>query len=196
MSSYLHSTLPVVLLGWSLNAQQMPPVPSDPLELAPTNAQPVQSVDQRADIVNLLNNAHRLSSVRSRPYDLKTTFTVTASSPSDGKWQLEDTSPGANLYRWTAQGPNYSAVHLHVNRILYTDQATDALPLRLVQVREAIFFNEPMVGPRASLRTAPANLDGLDLTCALISHNGAPNTATDGRHWDEEEYSWTPSPER
>jgi len=188
VSSCLHPTLLVILLGSLLNAQQMPPVPSDPLELVPANAQPVQSVNQRAEIVNLLNNAHRLSNVRSRPYDLKTTFTVTASSPSDGKWQLEDTSPGANLYRWTAQGPNYSAVHLNVNQVLYTDQATDALPLRLVQVREAIFFNEPMVGPRASIRTTSGNLDGVELTCDLISHNGTPNTATDGRHWDEEEY--------
>jgi hypothetical protein len=140
-----------------------------------------------------LGNSHRLSNVRSRAYDLKTTFVVSGSSSSDGKWQLEDTSPATNLYRWTAQGPNFSAVHLTVNRVLYTDQATDTLPLRLVQAREAIFYSDPMLGPRASLRTAAATLDGLEVTCALISHNGAPVSATtDGRRWDEEEYCVDP----
>jgi len=61
-------------------------------------------------------------------HDLKKRiFTVTPSSPSDSKWQLEDTSPGANLCRCTAQSPNYSAVRLNVNRVLYTDRATEAL---------------------------------------------------------------------
>jgi len=51
VSSYLHSILLVILFGSLLNAQQMPPVPSDPLELVPANAQPVQSVNQRAEII-------------------------------------------------------------------------------------------------------------------------------------------------
>jgi hypothetical protein len=36
-------------------------------------------------------------------------------------------------------------------------------------------------------------LNGVDLTCALIAHNGAQATATDGRHWDEEEYCVDPT---
>jgi hypothetical protein len=46
-----------------------PPVPSDPLELVTGSAQPVQDVTQRAEIVNLLLNAHRHSNVRAQPYD-------------------------------------------------------------------------------------------------------------------------------
>jgi hypothetical protein len=193
--SYLHPARLLVLfyaLSSVSSAQQSPPVPSDPLELVPVVAQPVQDVNQRAEIFNLLGNSHRISNVRSRPYDLKTTFIASGSSSSNGKWQLEDNSPGLGLYRWTAAGPNYSAVHLHVNRVQYSDQATDALPLRLVQAREAIFYSEPMLGPYASLRTASANLDGVDLTCALIAHNGTQATASDGRHWDEEEYCVDP----
>ena len=174
--------------------QQMaePPVPSDPLELVTGNAQPVQDVSQRAEIINLVVNAHRHSNVRAQPYDLKTTFTASGSSSADGIWQLEDTSPGAGLYRWTAQGPNYSAVNLQANRILYSNQPAISLPLRLAQVRAAIFFSEPMLGPRASLRTASGNLNGVDLVCALIAHNATTSGQTGGRRWEEEEYCVDP----
>jgi hypothetical protein len=65
-----------------------PPVPSDPLELVAGNAQPVQDVNQRAEIINLLLNAHRHSNVRAQPYDLKTTFTASGSSLSNGILQV------------------------------------------------------------------------------------------------------------
>jgi len=168
-----------------------PPVPSDPLELVTGNAQPVQDVSQRAEIINLLLNAHRNSNVRAQPYDLKTTFTATGSSTSSGVWQLEDMSV-AGFYRWTAQGPNFSAVNLQANRILYSSQPANSLPLRLLQVREAIFYSEPMVGPRASLRTAPGSLNGIGVVCALISHNANTSSQTGGRRWDEEEYCVDP----
>ena len=168
-----------------------PPVPSDPLELVTGNAQPVQDVNQRAEIINLLLNSHRLSNVRAQPYDLKTTFTASGSSSSSGVWQLEDMSIGG-FYRWTAQGPNFSAVNLQANRIMYSNQPTNSLPLRLLQVREAIFYSEPMVGPRASLRTASGSVNGVDVVCALISHNAATSGQTGGRRWDEEEYCVDP----
>src|SRR5579862_4954160 len=92
-----------------------PPVPADPLELV-SNAQPVQDVTQRAEIINLLEDAHQHSNVRAQAYDLKTKFTVSGSL-SNGSWQEEDTSPEKKLYRWTIQGPGYSAVNLNANRI-------------------------------------------------------------------------------
>jgi len=164
-----------------------PPVPSDPLELVTGNAQPVQEVSQRAEIITMLENAHKHSNIRAQPYDLKTTFTVTGSL-SAGVWQMEDTSPGAELYRWTAQGPSYSAVNLTANHIFYSNQPASGLPLRLVQAREAIFYAKPFVGPRATLRTATASLNGADLVCALIAHNAMSPAGTGGRLWEEEEY--------
>ena len=168
-----------------------PPVPSDPLELITGDAQPVTDVNQRAEIVNLLVHAHQRSNVRAQPYDLKTSFTV--SGPlSSGEWQLEDTSPAAELYRWTVQGPGYSAVNLNVSRIFYSSQPANGLPLRLIQVREAIFKTEAMVGPRATLRTANASLNGVDLVCALIAHNAIAPAGTGGRQWEEQEYCVDP----
>ena len=52
-----------------------PPVPPDPLELVTGNAQPVEDVSHRAEIIDLVTNARRHSNVRAQPYDLKTTFT-------------------------------------------------------------------------------------------------------------------------
>jgi hypothetical protein len=83
-------------------------------------------------------------------------------------------------------------VNLQANRILYSNQPAISLPLRLAQVREAIFYSEPVVGPRASLRTASGNLNGVDLVCALIAHNAAPSGQTGGRRWEEEEYCVDP----
>ena len=168
-----------------------PPVPSDPLELIAGNAQPVTAVNQRAEIINLLVHAHQRSNVRAQPYDLKTSFTV--SGPlSSGRWQLEDTSPASELYRWTVQGPAYSSVNLNISRVFYSTQPATGLPLRLIQVREAIFKTKPVVGPRATLRTANASLDGVDLVCALIAHNALAPAGTGGRQWEEQEYCVDP----
>ncbi len=185
--------LALLLLPAALQAQQAePPVPSDPLELVTGDAQPAQDVAQRASIVDLLIKAHRHSNVRAQPYDLKTTLTVSGSSSSDGTWQLEDVSPGPGLYRWTVQSPSYSAVHLTANRVLYSSRTPDSLPLRLVQARDAIFYLQINVGPHASLRTANASLNGVELVCALIGRYGAGKAATGGRRWNEEEYCLDP----
>lgn len=168
-----------------------PPVPSDPLELVTGDAQPVTDVSQRAEMINLLSNAHRNSNVRAQPYDLKTTFTVSGAL-SNGQWQEEDTSTGAGHYRWTADGPGYSAVNMTVNKIFYSSQPTAVLPLRLMQVREAIFRTPPVVGSYATLRTANASLNGVDLVCALVTHMAGAPPATGGRRWEEAEYCVDP----
>jgi hypothetical protein len=165
-----------------------PAVPPDPLELITGDAQPVQNADQRAAVMNALTKSVSLSNVRAFPYYRKTTFTSFGSTASDGNWQLEDMSPGGGLYRWTAQGPSYSAINLYTNQMLYSNQPGVAIPVRLAQVRTAMFFVRPFVGPRATLRTASANLNGTTLECVLLSHMGAAQGATGSRRWEEEEY--------
>ena len=165
-----------------------PTAPADPLELVAGDAQPVSDVSQRALVINLLINARRNSNVRAYPYYLKTRFTAFGSSSSDGSWQLEDMAQSGLGYRWTAQGPSYSAINVYSNGVLYSNQPSTSVPLRLAQVRAAIFFVQPMLGPRASLRTAAANLNGVELTCALVSHGELAKNTTGGRRWAEEEY--------
>ncbi len=165
-----------------------PAVPADALELAAAGAQPVQDVGQRAGLINLLMNAQRHRNVRTYAYDLKTRFTAFGSSGSDGSWQLHDTSPGGNLYRWTAQGPSYSVVNLYKDSVLYSNQPANSVPLRVAQARAAIFFVQARLGPRAALRTAAGALDGTALVCALISYAPMAAIATGGRRWEEAEY--------
>lgn len=164
---------------WATAAQ--PAVPSDPLEIA-ANAEPVQDIAQRATAINLLNQAQFLSNLRRVSYDVKTQFTS-----SEGSWQLEDTSPERNIYRWTVQGPSYSAVNLFLNRVIYSNQPASAIPLRVAQVHSAIFGHYPMYGPRATLRLASGNLNGTQVTCVLVSHVFNVKPASGPRRWEEYE---------
>ncbi|MGA2575222.1 MAG: hypothetical protein ABSH24_04280 [Bryobacteraceae bacterium] len=167
-----------------------PPVPADPLELVLGDAQSVQNAEQRAAAVHLLTSARALSNVRAYPYDLKTTFV--ASGSSAGSWTLEDSSPAREVYRWAAQGPSYSAVNLHTNQLVYSNQPAGAMPLRLAQVRTAIFFVYPATGPYANLRTAIASLNGVEVSCILVSHGSPSKSAAGGRRWEESEYCIDP----
>ena len=171
-------------------ALAQPPVPNDPLEVV-TAAQPIQNPEQRLAATSLLANARALSNVRARAYDLKTTFTSNGSSSSDGSWSMEDISPSSGVYRWTAQGPSYSAVNLYSNGLLYSNQPSGGVPLRLAQVRTAIFFVYPATGPRASLRTAAGIVSGVEVSCVLVSHTSRKSSDA-GRHWEESEYCVDP----
>lgn len=167
-----------------------PPIPADVLELAASAAQPVQDAQQRIAAITLLNKARELSNVRAQPYDLKTSFSSSGGLASDGNWMLEDIVSG-HAYRWTAQGPNYSAIHLYPESVkggLYGNQPSGIIPLRLLQVREALFFNHPMVGPQASVRTATGLLNGAEQRCVLVVIGAGRRSFTGGRNWEESEY--------
>ena len=159
-----------------------PAIPADPLE-AVTNATPVQGVEQRAAAIKLLDRAQYLSNVRREaPYDLKTQFTT-----SQGTWQIEDSSPGRNAYRWTVQGPSYSAVNLFLEQVIYSNQPPAGIPLRVAQEHSAIFGHYPAYGPRATLRLANGNLNGTAVTCVLVSHRFNATATIGPRRWEEYE---------
>ncbi len=164
---------------WVSAAQ--PNIPTDPLEIA-GNAEPVQDVAQRAKAINLLNNSQFLSNVRRVPYDLKTHFTS-----SQGTWQIEDSSPGRNIYRWVVQSPSYSGANLFLDRVIYSNQSATSIPLRLAQVHSAIFAHHPAYGPRATLRIANGNLNGTQVTCVLVSHLFNAQSVGGPRRWEEYE---------
>ncbi len=141
--------------------------------------------------MTLLTKARELSNVRAQPYDLKTSFTTSGGLPSDGSWTLEDIAPGRGIYRWTAQGPNYAGINLYTHGtrgVLYSNQPAGVLPLRLVQVREAIFFNFAQIGPRLPLRTATGYVNGAEQHCVLLGPNVPGRPSDGGRSWDDSEY--------
>jgi hypothetical protein len=175
----------------NLNALPRPAVPTDSLDPVTGGAQQPQTSEARLAAMTLLTKARQMSSVMSTPYDLKTTFVTSGGLPSDGSWTLEDIAPGKGVYRWSAQGPNYAAVNLYnttTQGMLYSNQPGGVLPLRLVQVREAIFFNIPQLGPQAPLRTAVGYVNGAEQRCVLIG-SGMPGQAVrDTRGWGDTEY--------
>jgi hypothetical protein len=167
------------------------PAPDDPLEMVREGAQTVQTAQERSDAVNLLIKAEKLSNVRAQAYDLKTSFTTYGSLPSDGRWILEDISPSRDVYRWTAQGPGFSGVYLYNNRMLLSNQPAGTVPLRLTQVREALFFIYPPLGPRIGMRTATVNGASGQLRCVLVARRLASLagvTFSSGRSYEESEY--------
>lgn len=173
----------------TLHPMAEPALPADRLELAATGAHRVTDVSQRAALVDLLTRAFQQSNVRTQPYDLKTTFTTFGASSSDGLWKLQDTYPTEGIYRWSAEGPSFSVINLFVKtNLLYSNQPATYLPLRLAQERTAIFFKLTRLGPRASLRSVSANLEGDELTCALISYGARSKADPSPRRWDESEY--------
>jgi len=177
--------LPPSVLAQRVNMQTLtePRVPEDALEMVIGDAQPVQNAEQRAAAVQLLDKARVLFNVRAQPYDLKATLTT-----PDGAWNLEDVSPGRGIYRWTAQGPSYNAVNLYSGGMLYSTQPSGGLPLRLAQVRSAIFHAYPWVGTRASIRTATGSLNGAEVNCVLITHTPPARFSSGPRLWEEAEY--------
>jgi hypothetical protein len=174
----------------NFNAIVRPPIPADPLELATAAAQPVQDAQQRIAAIGLLNKARDLSNVRAQPYELKTSFSSSGSLASEGNWVLDDISPGRG-YRWTAQGPNYSAINLYPDSTqgaLYGNQPSGILPLRLLQVRSAMFFTYPTIGPLASVRTVTGSLNGVEQRCVLVVIGAGDRSFSGGRNWEESEY--------
>ena len=170
---------------------QQLPIPYDPLEMVTRDAQIVSSPEERAAADELLVKAQRLSNVRLQPYDLKTTFVTNGSLPSDGAWTLEDISPGADLYRWTAQGPSYSGVFLLKDRLFSSNQQNPTIPLRLLQVRHAIFYPPTAIGPTSAVRLATGSLDGVPVQCVLVAMGfplNSRNSFSSGRSYRESEY--------
>ncbi len=172
------------------------PVPYDPMEAVTGNTQLAQTSEERAAALDLLEKAHRLSNVRLHAYDLKTSFTSYGLSSSDGRWILEDMSPGPNVYRWTAQGPSFSGTFLNADKLLSSNQPGGAMPLRLAQVRDAMWgAYSPAIGPYATLRVSNAYSNGAALHCILVAHgmygNSQPQFSS-GRSFDEAEYCVNP----
>jgi hypothetical protein len=180
---------PRVRLAVNFDTLPRPPVPSDVLEIV-NEAQAVQDAQQRLDAIASLEKARVLSNVRAQPYDLKTSFVSSGGLASDGNWTLEDISRG-RMYRWTAQGPNYSAIQMYPDSargMLYSNQPGGVIPLRLAQVRAAIFFAYQMPGPQASVRTAVGFLNGVEQSCVLVVIGAGNRSFSGGRNWEESEY--------
>jgi len=156
-----------------------------------SDVQQVQDAQQRIAAIGLLEKARGLSNVRAQPYDLKTSFIAYGGLASDGNWMLEDIAARGRKYRWTASGPNYSAVNLYPDGStngLYSNQASGLLPLASASGSLRYLLHLSDSRPQASIRTATGSLNGAPQNCVLVVIGAGSRTFSGGRNWEESEY--------
>jgi hypothetical protein len=169
------------------------PVPGDPLELATGQIQVADAVSRDA-ILQLLDRARSSYTLRNarQGYDLKISFVTDTLGKTayDGDWELEDTFiPGQGLH-WNAQAAaGYAVTGISSNGELYGEGMDSAIPLRLEEVRGILLHPLPSASyaSRESIRTSVANLNGLLVTCVLLSDSKKPLFPAVGRAWEESE---------
>jgi hypothetical protein len=175
-------------------AQRMAPVPNDSLEMVTGPIQVIDTPEGRDAILKLLARARSIYSLRGagRGYNLKVSFTATSGGETqyDGAWEMEETYGVRQGSRWTAKAAaGFTTTQISVDSRFYGEGAAGALPLRLHQARAALFgpIATPLYADRDLIRTSTATLNGVQLTCVLLSGAGNPATPTPGRRWEEAE---------
>ncbi len=171
-----------------------PPIPGDPLEMVTGETPAIPARDSRASVLSLIERARDSYALRKagRAYDLKVSFTVDSGGQTafDGAWQMEDVFDPKQGFRWTAQAADtYSIIRINANGMLYGQDTGSYIPLRLQEVRAALFDPLPSAARFAhgSIRTATANLNGAQVTCVLFSALKPAAKGLPGRRWNESE---------
>lgn len=159
-------------------------------------AGPIRAVDtpgEKAAALQLFDRARSSYDLRTagRAYDMKVSFTVDSSGQTryDGAWQMEEIYDPQQGLRWTASLPgSYSITRIDAHGMLYGEETDNYVPLRLHEVRAALFDPLPAGRQfRGLLRTADITSGGRHLNCMLFSGGAAAGDASPGRHWNEAE---------
>jgi hypothetical protein len=175
-------------------ALKVAPVPNDPLEMVSGQVQVVSTPEEREAILGLLSRARINYSLRgsSKGYDLKVSFSVNSGGATeyDGAWEMEEIYGPRMGFRWTAKSAaGFTTTQISANRLYYAEGTASALPLRLHEARSALFgpIATPLYMDKDLIRTSQGSLNGVALTCVLLSGAQNPATPTPGRRWEEME---------
>jgi hypothetical protein len=182
-----------VALGQSI---QIAPVPPNPLELVTGETQVPASPEQRAAIVSLLDRTvenHNLHLRGGPPFTLNLSLNVAASTlyPAASGTMQESWVTGDH-WRWSASLGSYSQIQLSSNGAVY-NQNPATLPIRLREIRGAVFAPVLAAPRRATIRTATVAYKGTQITCIMLSAGGNAQKAAQGRQWYETEYCIDPA---
>jgi hypothetical protein len=172
----------------------IPAVAQEPLgtpRAAGTSIRAVAAPQERDAVLQLIDHARHTYDLRSggQSYDLKVRFTVNSGGVTryDGEWQMEDIFDPQEGLRWSATLPGaYSITRVSSQGRLYSEETDGYVPLRLHEVRAALFDPLPASQglKRTAIRTAAVTFKGKQLTCLLFSN--AAN-AKPVRAWTETE---------
>jgi hypothetical protein len=173
-------------------AQNVPvaPMPADPLE--PVNGGIVvpATPDQRLAAQQIIVKARDQYKLHAGgPFDLKLTFNATGRSRYEGTGTLEELFLGMNGSRWTAQIGNYTQTRIiGTMGLIYDDKPAGEIPMRLQQLREAVFSPIYANPQSAFIRTATVIINNEELNCVLLTNSSAEPPTVQRRRWSETEW--------
>jgi hypothetical protein len=178
----------------SQDSPRIAPVPPDPLELAAGQIQSANTPADREAALQLLGRARNQFALRStgQAFDLKVSFAVDSLGKTnyDGAWQMEDLFVPKQGHRWTAAAASgYTTTAIATTGKIYGDEASSAVPLRLLEARGVLFdpLQSPAYADRGSIRTFTATFRGAAVTCLLLSRSRNTARPATGRDWEEAE---------
>jgi len=184
-----------VLLGavsFAQNFSQLPvaPVPSDPLELVTGGIVVPATPDERLAAQQIIVRARDQYKLHAGgPFDLKLTFNATGQTSYEGAGTLEELWLGMNGSRWTAQLGNYSITRIvGTMGLVYDERPAGAIPMRLQQLRQALFSPIYANPQTAFIRTSSVNWNNEALSCVLLSHGSDEPPSLQRRRWSETEW--------
>jgi hypothetical protein len=178
---------------------ELSPIPSDPLELVTGAPKVVETAEERAAAVSMLNHARDVMNLHSgAAFTLRMSFLANGPALATGPGQMEETwSPGGNG-RWTASLGDFSLARVFQNSSYFDEKPLAAIPMRLQMIRGAIFWPIQHPVPSGSfatdfIRAFAASWKGVQVSCLLFSggaERGRPMTP--GRRWGEVEFCIDP----
>lgn len=164
-------------------------VPADPLEMVTGGISIPSTPDQRLAAQQIIVKARDQYKLHAgSPFDLKLTFNATGRSQYEGPGTLEELFLGPNGSRWTARLGSYSQTRVVATMgLIYDEKPAGEIPMRLQQLREAVFSPIYANPQTAFIRTASVSLNGEPLSCVLLSQgqSGPEPPTTQHRRWVE-----------
>lgn len=157
----------------------------DPLEPVTGKTEILTSPEQRQPAIDLLTQVQRNFSVvmSGVPYTMKVSFTASGTSEFEGEGTMDALEAAPNWY-WTAHLAGVSPMRMGTRGHIYGN--SDAVPMRVQMARSALFRPVPGFPNQKAIRTAVANVNGVEATCVLLS--GSVAKAVSGRGWWDREY--------
>jgi hypothetical protein len=179
-----------VCLGQNPGQLPFASVPADPLELVNGGIVIPATPEQRLAAQQVIVKARDLYKLHAgSPFDLKLTFNATGHTQHEGPGVLEELFLGMNGSRWTAQLGTYSQTRIvGTMGLVYDDKPAGAIPMRLQQLREAVFSPIYANPQTAFIRTVFVSWNGEDLTCVLMTHGSGEPPTVQRRRWTETEW--------
>jgi len=182
----------LITSGFAQNRGSVPvaPMPADPLEPVTGGIVIPSTPDQRLAAQQIIVKARDQYKLHAgAPFDLKLTFNATGRSRFEGPGTLEELFLGMNGSRWTAQLGAYTQTRITGTMgLIYDDKPTGEIPMRLQQLREAVFSPIYANPQSAFIRTAAVIIDNEMLNCVLLTGSSAEPPTVQRRRWSETEW--------